>query len=288
MLDCISGGRLVAGFPVGTSMDTNYCYGQVPATLREKYYEAHDLIIQAWTRRGPFAFHGKYNNFRYVNIWPRPLQQPHPPVWVPGTGSVETIQWVLERNYMYASLGFVPDSSYDLLIQMFWDTAARMEVDDNPYRLGVMRVVCVSETDARAEKEWGPHVMYFAKKLQHIPLRYNVTPGYMSPRSFTNFRRLWADNVNRQNSWGELVEKGIVIGGSPATVRDRLLDSLKRWRAGHMMAVMQVGSSPDDLTRKSMELFAREVMPALKGLWSEYTDHWWPQSLERGGAANNG
>ena len=49
MLDCISGGRLVAGFPVGTSMDTNYCYGQIPSLTREKYQEAHDLIIKAWT-----------------------------------------------------------------------------------------------------------------------------------------------------------------------------------------------------------------------------------------------
>jgi len=49
MLDCISGGRLVAGFPVGSSMDTNFAYGATPATLRERYREAHDLIIKAWT-----------------------------------------------------------------------------------------------------------------------------------------------------------------------------------------------------------------------------------------------
>ena len=72
MLDCISGGRLVAGFPVGTSMDTNYCYGQIPSLTREKYQEAHDLIIRAWTEREPFAFNGRYNKLRYVNIWPRP------------------------------------------------------------------------------------------------------------------------------------------------------------------------------------------------------------------------
>src|SRR5687768_9562362 len=47
MLDCISGGRLVAGFPVGTPMDTAYCYGQNPATLRRKYHEAHDLVLKA-------------------------------------------------------------------------------------------------------------------------------------------------------------------------------------------------------------------------------------------------
>ena len=60
MLDVMSGGRLVAGFPVGTSMDTNFCYGAPPATLRDKYDEAHRLIIQAWTRPEPFSFNGKY------------------------------------------------------------------------------------------------------------------------------------------------------------------------------------------------------------------------------------
>ncbi len=65
MLDCISGGRLVAGFPVGTSMDTNYCYGQIPALTREKYAEAHELIIKAW------------HDARAVRLQ-RPLQQAAP------------------------------------------------------------------------------------------------------------------------------------------------------------------------------------------------------------------
>ena len=72
MLDVISGGRLVAGFPVGTSMDTNFAYGQTPVTLREKYHEAHDLIIRAWTDPEVFAFNGKYTQLRYVNTWPKP------------------------------------------------------------------------------------------------------------------------------------------------------------------------------------------------------------------------
>src|SRR5215470_846901 len=71
MLDVISGGRLIAGFPVGTSMDTNYCYGENPATLRDKYREAHDLILKAWASREPFAWNGKYTKLRYVNLWPR-------------------------------------------------------------------------------------------------------------------------------------------------------------------------------------------------------------------------
>ena len=48
MLDCLSGGRLIAGFPVGTSMDVNHCYGITPGETRPRYYEAHDLITKAW------------------------------------------------------------------------------------------------------------------------------------------------------------------------------------------------------------------------------------------------
>ena len=107
MLDCISGGRLVAGFPVGTSMDTNYCYGQIPSLTREKYQEAHDLIMRAWTTREPFAFNGRYTKLRYVNLWPRPIQQPHPPVHIPGGGSVETYDFCIDNTYSYSYLSLL-------------------------------------------------------------------------------------------------------------------------------------------------------------------------------------
>ena len=95
MLDVISGGRLLAGFPVGTSMDTNYCYGQIPALTRDKYAEAHDLVMRAWAEEEPFAFDGKYNQLRWVNCWPKPIQKPHPPIYIPGGGSIETWDFCL-------------------------------------------------------------------------------------------------------------------------------------------------------------------------------------------------
>ncbi len=79
MLDCISGGRLVAGMPLGTPMDANLCYGITPMEHRERYYEAHDLIMKAWQSKEIFAWNGKYFKLPMVNLWPRPLQKPHPP-----------------------------------------------------------------------------------------------------------------------------------------------------------------------------------------------------------------
>ena len=80
MLDCISAGRLVAGMPLGSPMDANLCYGITPIEQRERYYEAHDLILKAWQSREVFPFNGKFTQLPMVNLWPRPVQQPYPPV----------------------------------------------------------------------------------------------------------------------------------------------------------------------------------------------------------------
>ena len=88
MLDCISGGRLVAGLPLGSPMDVNFCYGITPMEHRERYREAFALTLKAWQAREIFAWNGRYYQLAEVNLWPRPIQQPHPPVWVPGSGSI--------------------------------------------------------------------------------------------------------------------------------------------------------------------------------------------------------
>ena len=74
--------------------------------LREQYHEAADLIVRAWTDPDVFSWDGKFSQLRYVNIWPRPIQKPHPPVWVPGGRSVETWDWTLEKGYLYAYLSY--------------------------------------------------------------------------------------------------------------------------------------------------------------------------------------
>ena len=283
MLDIMSGGRLVAGFPVGTAMDTTFSYGQVPLQLRERHSEANDLIIRAWTERKPFIFNGKYSKLRYVNIWPRPLQQPHPPVWIPGSGSLETWEWVLERNYVYCYLSYFGYQSGHRVTRGFWDTAAAKGIDDNPYRLGFLQLVCVSETDESAEEEYEEHVKYFYQKMLRIYGPFRESPGYRSTKSIReSFRPLLNQDTAQAHgelNWKDFVEKGHIIAGSPATVRDRLTEAIKLLRVGHLMCLLHIGSMPDELTRKNMELFAREVLPGIRDIWSEYDDPWWPERV---------
>ena len=284
MLDVASGGRLVAGMPMGTSMDTNFAYGQNPATLREKYYEAHDLVVRAWTEPEPFAFNGKYTQARYVNIWPRPLQKPHPPVWVPGSGSVETWQWVSSKNYVYCYLSYFGYKRGIRVMDGFWKEMRELGVDDNPYRAGFLQLVAVSETDEMAEVEYGPHVDYFYKKCLHVYEGFSEAPGYRTIKTLrtgaTRQQGAAADRERFGLGWKDFVEQGYVIAGSPKTVVENLRKAVEGLRVGHLMVLLQIGSMPRDLTMKNTELFAREVLPHVRDMWSEYDDHWWPKPID--------
>ena len=86
MIDCITEGRLISGFVRGIGAEY-YSMGGNPTQSLSRHQEAHELVVRAWTEEGPFAFEGRHYHFEYVNLWPRPYQQPHPPIWCPSQGS---------------------------------------------------------------------------------------------------------------------------------------------------------------------------------------------------------
>src|SRR3989454_1212919 len=82
MLDVMSGGRIISGFVRGVPQEF-LAYSVPLADARPRLTEAWDLVVKAWTEREPFEWRGKYFNYDRVSIWPRPLQQPHPPIILP-------------------------------------------------------------------------------------------------------------------------------------------------------------------------------------------------------------
>jgi alkanesulfonate monooxygenase SsuD/methylene tetrahydromethanopterin reductase-like flavin-dependent oxidoreductase (luciferase family) len=286
MLDVMSGGRLLAGFPVGTSMDTNYCYGQIPALTRDKYAEAHDLVMRAWAEEEPFAFDGKYNQLRHVNLWPKPIQKPHPPIYIPGGGSIETWDFCLDHDYNYSYLSFTGYLRGKKLLDGYWNQVAKRGKDESPYRGAFAQTICVADTDQEAEKLYAEHVNYFYNRCLHIYGGFADAPGYRT------IKTIQADVVNAlsedmQNlfpslSWKELVDGGYVIAGSPATVRDRMKELIKGLHVGHIFCLIHVGNMPDWKTRYSTKLFAEKVMPGLRDMWPEWKDdnRWWCKPME--------
>ncbi|MBI3303210.1 MAG: LLM class flavin-dependent oxidoreductase [Deltaproteobacteria bacterium] len=280
MLDVISGGRFIAGFPVGSSMDTNFAYGQTPATLRDKYYEAHDLIIKAWTTPEPFIFNGKFNQFRYVNVWPRPIQKPHPPVWIPGGGSVETWDWVAQHDYMYAYLSYFGYQPARETMKGFWEAVDRAGRDPNPYRAGYLQLIAISDSDAKAEAEYAEAAYYFYHRCLHVPTYFALAPGYMTLKSIKSLKTPFSFEFLKGLTWKDFVDQGYIIAGSPATVRERLRDVLKDMNVGQVMTLCQFGNLGREQTMRNTALYAKEVMPYLKDLWKDWEDRWYPKPLD--------
>ncbi len=282
MLDCISGGRLVAGFPTGTCMDTAYGYGVSPAILREKYAEAEDLILRAWEEEDIFSFNGKYTQLRYVNIWPRPLQKPRPPVWVPGAGSIETWASCIEKGHLYAYLSYSGFKRGKKVMDGFWKVANEVGVD-NPYHAGFLQLVCVAENEQQLQDKWAEHAEYFYNKMLHTYEGFSDAPGY---RSLETIRAgLLAQTISRfgregsdTKTFDDLREAGNIVAGTPSQVTEQLEKVIKDLRVGHLMILNQFGSAPHELAKENIKLTAEKVLPNLRHLWSDYEDHWWPQN----------
>ena len=186
MLDVMSGGRIISGFVLGTGNEY-HSYAQNPTFARERFWEAHDLILKVWTEDGPFTWQGDQYYLTYANSWPRPLQQPHPPIWVPGFASLETIDACAQRRYTFMQVfspTFVQKAAYDMYRRAAEEKYG-YEVDRR--QLGATVPVYVAETDEQAHREAKAHIMWlFRTGLKH-PGYFSIPVGYMSKTSFAIF-----------------------------------------------------------------------------------------------------
>ena len=234
MIDCISGGRLIAGFPVGSPMDTCYAYGQNPSMLRERYYEAHDLVKKAWTEKETFAFSGRFNQQRYVNIWPRPIQNdPHPPIWIPGGGSIETWRWCAEMDYVYCYLSYYGYKAGLTTMQGFWNEMAKLGKDRNPYRAGFLQFVGVAESRQQALDLYSEPAEYFYGRCLHVDPRFALPPGYTTEATqragiegmmtkAANLANPATKAALKATNMKDIVDGGYVLIGSPDEVVEQI------------------------------------------------------------------
>jgi alkanesulfonate monooxygenase SsuD/methylene tetrahydromethanopterin reductase-like flavin-dependent oxidoreductase (luciferase family) len=285
MIDVISGGRLIAGFPVGTPMDGCFAYGQNPSQLRDRYLEAHDLVMKAWQEKDTFAFNGRFNQQRYVNIWPRPIQQPHPPIWIPGGGSVETWQWCAEMDYVYCYLSYYGHKVGKATMDGFWSEMDRLGKDRNPYRAGFAQAVCVAESHDQAMDMYQDAAEYFFGRCLHIDPRFAAPPGYTTEATMrlgltSQVSAAAAKSIARPTEMKDLVDAGYILIGTPARVTEQIVELAENLNVGNLMLLMQFGNMNKELTRYNTKLFAEKVMPTLKKFYSEWEHRWWPKPMD--------
>jgi alkanesulfonate monooxygenase SsuD/methylene tetrahydromethanopterin reductase-like flavin-dependent oxidoreductase (luciferase family) len=261
MIDVISGGRLIAGLVVGGGPEY-YSFTVNPTFARSMFHEAMDLVLRAWREPGPFEHYGEHWKLKYVNPWPRPIQQPHPTIWIPGAGSKETIELVAERRFGYMGIPYFHVDFFQKNFDSFREAAQKSGYTSSPYQLGWLCPIYVAETDEQAWAEYEKHLFYFAHSLLKGLVVF--PPGYTSARSIANINRALSQFLSTVKTREQVEQGAYAIVGSAATVRDKLIHYAKKLQVGNLLGLFQLGTLPADLTRKNMTLFARDVMPALR------------------------
>jgi alkanesulfonate monooxygenase SsuD/methylene tetrahydromethanopterin reductase-like flavin-dependent oxidoreductase (luciferase family) len=258
MLDVISGGRIISGFVRGTGMEY-FSYNMNPTISRERMNEAHDLIIAAWTRPGPFAWEGEHYRYRYVNTWPRPIQQPLP-IWLPGTASRETIDFAAEHRYPYMTV-FMPMEQRKQAYALYRRIAEeKYGYEAQPEQLAFCVPVVVAETDELAMREAEKYLMWLFHTGLKVRPEFNFPPGYMSEGSMRGMLMSGAPQRGKA-TLKELIDTGVVIVGSVDTVIEQLTYYADELHAGMLVTGGHVGEMPDELVLRHQELMAKEVMP---------------------------
>ncbi len=176
-IDLISRGRLITGWVRGAGSE-QFFNNANPAYNRELFEEAHDFIVQAWTRPGPWRYEGKHFHYRHVNPWALPYQKPHPPMWIPGVLSPETVLWCAQHKYPYFGPGTALGPTCDLC-DYYADEAGKQGYQAGPENFGYVLPTFVAETEERAQ-ELGQGFLFGGGQNTFARPEHTLPPGYNS------------------------------------------------------------------------------------------------------------
>ena len=271
-VDVISRGRLDMGFIKGVPYEFPVS-NQNAVGVMDRFWDAHDFIIKAMTSHdAPFNWESEFFHYRHVNLWPRPYQQPHPPVWTT-TGSPINARLVGERGYVMATLGtgYATRPLYDVYRQAY---TAKFHKPPAADRFAYLGLVAVADTEAEARRR-GEMVSIYLGSSAIVAPQFRNPPGYLSIED--NVRILRGDPRPRTGTKDggfidmrtagvqELIDAGILFCGTPDQVYRQITEFcdycggmgnlLMMGHAGHMNHADTVGN---------LTLFAKEVLPRLK------------------------
>ena len=268
MIDCISRGRVDAGFVRGVPYEI-FAANTNPTETLDRLWEGVDLVIKAWTTHdGPFNFEGRFTRRRAINVWPRPYQQPHPPVWVTGSSDVESVKKAAGKGFVFATF-LQPYPK----VRMLFDAYRSAYVDNGQPGgggLAFMPLVYVAGNDRDAEDGARELTWYLKAKVEP---QYRNPPGYV-PIEFNAAALRGAGDARASRTDGmramtleDQREQGVVIYGTPDSVVAQIHRQYERIGGfDHLLMMMQAGFLDHKRTVSNIKLFASEVYPRIKEL----------------------
>ena len=261
MLDVMSEGRLEVAFPLGTGME--YWANPInPTTARERHKESIAIILQAWTQDGPTKFFGEFYTYRFLNPWPRPYQKPHPPCYIVGTGSPETVELAAELGFGYSAV-FVTKQRALELNRKLRERASSYGRTIRPDQMPLGVITYVAETKQKAEDEGIEHIRYFFEDALRTTPEFLTPPGYISVEQL-KIRAALADKLHGKFDFDAVNEAFFCAVGTP----DQVVDQLSQWGetmgTNHFNLMAAVGNMPNWKVVKNLSLIAEEVIPRMR------------------------
>jgi alkanesulfonate monooxygenase SsuD/methylene tetrahydromethanopterin reductase-like flavin-dependent oxidoreductase (luciferase family) len=276
-IDMMSHGRLVSGFVRGTGVES-WATNTNPIHNRERFQEAHDLVIKAWTTPGPFRWEGKHYHFRVVNPFQVPMQKPHPPVWIPGVGSPETLVWSAQHRYPYIYLETDAESTVQMMT-IYGHVARQLGYEAGPQHFGYLWRIHVQDTDEKAS-EAGKGFLIGNAGVGRVPMPvdFMAPPGYnlrsqLSPEVAELYKKPLRHDplyggVDAAN-WEQVTAANRVVVGSPKTVIRKIKEGLELLRPGILGVWSNDGTIGHEDSMRSLKLMKEEVLPALHEIAKE-------------------
>ena len=259
MLDTLTGGRVVAGMLRGTSNEY-VTYGLNPAESRERFEEALELIVKAWTEPQPFGWIGRYYEFRAVSIWPKPVQKPHPPIYV-SASSPESGEFAA-RNHISVGFAFTTVPFAREAVRHYRQQAAEAGWEPAPENVLYRLTMHVADSDEEAIDDivsagGGERRTAYSTSNRAVD-DSAANAGYYGRDTVTQRAR------HAPHDLKERMELGQLITGGPESVLSQIRALRDDLGAGILEVIFQpVGR---DKMLRSMELFGEKVLPRMREL----------------------
>jgi alkanesulfonate monooxygenase SsuD/methylene tetrahydromethanopterin reductase-like flavin-dependent oxidoreductase (luciferase family) len=263
LVDIISNGRLDVGVGRGNRPVEFRGYDVPQQENRERFDEAMQIVLAAWTEER-VRFEGRYYRVPEARVIPKPVQQPHPPMYqvcVSKDGIENTARrgWAMLNSVLHGPPDVLVESRDTYVEALQKAGRSPAEIAALLGRWGVSRQIYVAPTDAEAFADAREPEMWYQESFRRFVLPERIEDAH--PSLQPGFRTL-AERLGHV-SWESLLRDRTLIFGAPDTVAEHI-EAMRRLGVGQVLCWMNFGGLPPDKIRRSMELFAREVMPRFR------------------------
>ena len=259
-MDIISQGRVIVGAGRGYQKREFDIYGIDISESRDRFVEGMDIAVKSWTE-DTFSYDGQFFSFPEVRVIPKPVQKPHPPIYMAVTHSPESVEIAVKNRWGLFTVGssFFPASpdSDQNLISLYHRRMVEEGVAPEDINVAAVRNVYVSPTDEEAVDLLTPRLQWAGDMGTFLRKSVSDLAAAGQLRGYESYVR---DPFIDPDWVAERGKEGMAAIGSPEKVTGAI-KALESEHVNHFISYLDAGGLDFDQVSQSLRLFAEKVMP---------------------------